>query len=110
MIYTAYFTLGTPYQQIANEKIIPSLEKWELPHVVKGVTNLGSWHKNTAYKPKFILEMMELGENIVLLDVDCTIEKEPTLFLELEESDYDIAYHTLEWKSWYGYENSTVKE
>jgi len=111
-IYLAYYTKDTPYEQIAKEKLIPSLEKFNLPHEVKEVSNLGNWYKNTAYKGKFILDYLveyPFDYNIVLLDVDAIIEKEPILFDQIP-NEYDIALHYLSWNTWYGYKDRVDKK
>ena len=110
--FLAYFTSGTPYKNIAKEKLIPSLKKFNLNYSVKEVPNLGNWYKNTAYKAKFLLEHLvdyPFPYNLVLIDVDCIIEKPPTLFEEIP-SEYDIAFHRLNWETWYNYPGSKVGE
>jgi hypothetical protein len=95
--------------QIAKEKLIPSLEKFNLNHSVVGVPNLGNWYKNTAYKAKFIKDYLveyPFPYSIVLLDVDAVIEKPPVLFSEIPE-EYDIALHYLDWGEWYGHSKGT---
>jgi hypothetical protein len=110
--FIAYYTENSPYKEIAETKIIPSLNKFKLNYSVESVPNLGNWYNNTAYKPKFILDHLvdcPFPYNLVMLDVDCTIEKDPILFDEIPE-EYDIALHYLDWKSWYGYKDSNIKE
>ena len=111
--FLAYYSQGTPYKEIAEEKLIPSLKKFNLDYSVVEVPNQGNWYKNTAYKAKVVLDHLveyPFPYSIVLLDVDVIIEKFPTLFFEIPE-EYNIAYHTLSWNSWYGYkDNPDVKE
>ena len=76
--FLAYYTKNTPYKEIAEQKLIPSLKKFNLNYTVSEVPNLGNWYKNTAFKAKFILNHLvdyPFEYNLVLLDVDATIEK-----------------------------------
>ena len=111
--FLAYYTSGTPYKEIAEQKLIPSLKKFKLNYTISEVPNLGNWYKNTAFKAKFVLDYLvdyPFEYNLVLLDVDAIIEKEPKLFDEISQ-EYDLAFHTLSWNKWYGYKDSPdVKE
>jgi hypothetical protein len=117
MNIVSYYTKDTPYEKVASKYLIPSLEKWK-KHIfnfhseVKCVDNQGSWYKNTAYKAKFIRKCLlkEPEDSLIWVDCDATIEKYPSIFEELDSSDYDIAFHTLDWRSWYGYGNSIERE
>ena len=52
-----------------------------------------SWDENTHYKPTVILDAMnETNMNIVYIDADATLERQPTLFDNIKT---DIAYHVL---------------
>jgi len=111
-IFLGYWTQNTPYKNIAEEKLIPSLKRFNLNYSVKEVPNLGNWYKNTAYKAIFLLEHLvdyPFPYNLVLLDVDCIIEKTPVLFEEIPP-EYDLAFHRLNWETWYNYPGSKVRE
>lgn len=74
--------------------------------IIYPIADQGSWTRNTAQKPKILLDYLtknpDKEETIILLDVDATIEKYPTLFDDISEQ-YDIAFHTLNWATWYGH-------
>jgi len=110
-IVCGYYTDNTPYEKIINEYLKLSCIEHEIPFTIAGRPNQGDWYKNTAYKPMFALEMLNSipkDKCIVLLDADSTVEKYPILFDEIPE-EYDIAFHTLDWNSWYGH-NNNIKE
>jgi len=93
-IVVAYFTVGTLYE--ARAKILErSLERNRVPYHIEGVPNLGSWLKNTNFKPTFIKSMLQkFDENIVYVDVDAEFLQHPILFEELgNDSDCNIAVH-----------------
>lgn len=106
-IITSYYTKNTPYENVANEYLIPSLEKIDCKRLVKGVENLGSWQLNTSYKPKFILEMLvqNPGVDVVFVDCDAKITSYPRLFDEIP-SEYYFAAHILDRQQWYRREYS----
>lgn len=96
-----YATKDTPYVNILEKNLEPSVEKFKLNHLFKIVPNLRNWYKNTAYKPKFILDCLNnLNTDVVWIDSDASIIKYPSLFGEIKE---DIAFHKLSWNLWYGY-------
>jgi hypothetical protein len=109
-IVSAFITISTPYEEILSKYLLPSLEKFNIPHYIEAIENQGSWLRNVTQKPRVILNAMEKFPhmNIVSLDVDCEILQFPQLFLEIPE-EYDFACHTLDWDSWYGYTNH-IKE
>ena len=98
----AFYTEQTPYEQVMQDYLLPSLKKFELPHIIKKVKNQGSWHKNTCLKPYLIEEAFKetKEDTLVMLDADTTVEAYPTLFNEIPE-EFDIAVHYLDWDSWY---------
>ena len=90
-IITSYYTKGTPYEtQVENLKT--TLKRFNLDNDVMGIPDQGSWHKNTYYKPNFILFMMNKHKKrpIVFVDADAKIRSNPVLFSELE---CDFACH-----------------
>lgn len=57
----------------------------------------GSWQRNCAYKPRFLLDkFLQHGRPIIWLDADATIQNNPTLFIDdyRRLNDYDIAVRT----------------
>jgi len=93
-IVIGYFTKNTFYEKHAGV-FIKSLERLNIPYHVEGVDNLGSWHKNTSYKPTFIKQMLKKfpDKNIVYVDCDAEFMEYPVLFDEL---DCDIAVHNFD--------------
>lgn len=108
-IITSYYTKNTPYEKVANDCLIPSLEKIDCKKLIKGVDNLGSWQLNTSYKPKFILEMLEQnqGIDVVFVDCDARITSYPEVFDNIPNDKY-IACHILDRQHWYNREYSIV--
>jgi hypothetical protein len=95
MIYISYYTKNTPYELIINEKLLPSLIKWNLPYDIESIEHLGSWGANTHYKATFLKKMLlKHKQSIVFIDADTTIELYPVLFDTL--SNYDIGLHYLD--------------
>jgi hypothetical protein len=101
-IITSYVTKDTPYEEVVEQYLRPSLEKFKLVHYIETVPDLGDWYQNTAYKPAFLLKMLHMFKehDIVFLDADATVEQYPTLFNEIPD-EYSLALHYLEWKTWY---------
>jgi len=93
-----YFTSGTLYEE-KSRSLIESLEKFGLSYYIEGVTDLGSWHKNTAYKPTFLKRMHEnfKPNPIVYVDCDARFLEYPDLFDKLStQVDVDIAVHNFD--------------
>jgi hypothetical protein len=61
-----------------------------VPFYLQRIDDQGGWHKNTSYKPKFILECMDrFNCDVVYVDVDAEFLKFPTLFDTIQA---DIAF------------------
>jgi len=100
----AFYTKDSPYEDVWKEYLLPSLEKFNIPYIVKATVNTHDWRKNVAEKPQIILDALEAEEcDLVVLDADARIEQYPELFDELSGSgsDYHIACHHLDWDTWY---------
>ena len=84
-IVTAYYTIDTFYEKHART-FTASLEKFSIPYHLERVANLGSWLRNTGYKPTFLKQMMLKypGKNIVYVDVDAEFLRYPELFENFE--------------------------
>ena len=101
-IICSYYTLDTPYQQVAHDYLMPSVHKFNLESDIRGILSLGSWQANTSYKSQFILWMLEHHKkNVVFLDSDAVVHLYPQLFHEIPE-EFNIAAHILDRSAWYG--------
>jgi hypothetical protein len=93
-IAVAYYTAGTGYEAEA-QKLVASCLKHGVTYHVEAVPNLGSWQKNTHYKARFILDMLDLHAKsgdlrpIVCVDADAQFHAYPLLFDSL---DCDAAF------------------
>lgn len=103
MIYISYYTLNTPYEQVIQNCLLPSLKQWNLKYDIEAIEDKGSWQANTGYKCVFIKKMLQkYNEPVVFLDADAVVERNPKMFDELNE--YDIAFHWLDWNlQWRGH-------
>ena len=90
-IITSYYTKNTPYETQV-EHLKTTLKRFNLDNEVVGIKDQGDWHKNTYYKPNFILSMLNKhkGRPVVFVDADAKIRANPILFSEL---DCDFACH-----------------
>jgi len=87
----SFYTIGTGYEKEA-QSLIQSLDKFNIPHDVRGVPNLGGWHKNSLHKPIFIGEMLKeaQGQALVWLDADSIVLRYPDIFDRIET---DVAFY-----------------
>jgi len=77
--------------------LLPSLKKWNLKYDIQGIEDFGDWGLNTSYKAEFIEQMLKKHkEDVIFLDSDAVIEKNPELFDKIPEK-YDLACHYLDW-------------
>jgi hypothetical protein len=86
-----------------DKYLLASMSKLDKSVDVQVLTakNYHHWGKNVAQKPKMILQLLNEGkDNIVFVDADATIESYPQLFHDIPD-EYDIAFHTLHWDTWY---------
>lgn len=90
-LLVSYYTAGTGYQREA-EGLHDSCERHGVEHRIKEVPNLGSWMKNTQYKPTFLLEVLEeLQKPILWVDADARVQQ--PFEIPFAEDDYDFAAH-----------------
>jgi hypothetical protein len=77
---------------------------------IQGILSLGSWHKNTAFKPTFIREMLDRhpDHNIVFVDCDAEVLTYPNLFENIPD-EFNFGAYTLDRGEWYR-QGSTEKE
>jgi len=103
MIIISYVTKNTPYVQVLEEHLLPSLKKWNLDYEIGYYEDRKSWAENTAIKSQFIKEMLlKHKEPVVFIDSDATIEKFPQLLFEIPK-DIDLGYfHFSWWGHWRG--------
>ena len=102
MKYIAWYTKDTIYEEIFKSHLEPSLKKYELDYEAIPMPNYHKWSSNVAQKPYAILQALKkYKEPIVVLDVDCKITEEPALFEKIKKDSFDIAFHHLDWETWY---------
>ena len=89
VIYVSCYT--DVYKEEAKG-LIETLSRFNLPHEVKELPDLGSWDRNTKLKATYVQDMLKKnpGNCIVWLDADARVRKNPVLFNTLE---CDIACH-----------------
>lgn len=90
-IVISYFTKGTRYQQCADRlrKSLDRLTSKTLFHCVHEVENLGTWQKNTHFKPVFIFQMLKkYGVPVLYVDADAVFHRYPDF---IEGLDCDVA-------------------
>ncbi len=110
--YFTFVTKDTPYEDIAKEYFQKTLSDLGLSWELRYTENLGSWTMNVAEKPLVIKEALEQcakDECLVAVDADAEFVKKPELFHSIP-TQYDIAFHLLEWRTWYNRPNDKTKE
>ncbi len=97
-IIVGYWTERTLYERKAKT-LITTLNLNKVLYYIEKVSNLGSWHKNTNYKPTFIKRMLKKfpDSDIIYVDVDARFLRYPSLFDEL---NCDIAVHEFDRSNW----------
>ena len=90
-VIISYYTKKTGYESQV-EHLKTTLKRFNLENDIVGISDRGSWHKNTYYKPQFILRMMKKhhDRSIVFVDADAKIRMNPVLF---NDFDCDFACH-----------------
>lgn len=87
MKFISYYTPNYENEAFA---LIESLKRHQLRFFVNGIPNLGTWDKNTHYKPIFVLEQIKNEDAVIWTDADSRVITYPSLF---ENIDCDIAFH-----------------
>ena len=97
-IVVGYFTRDTLYVRKAKT-LISTFGFNKILYYIEPIDNLGSWHKNTNYKPTFLKKMLInfRGMDIIYVDVDARFLRYPSLF---DEFDCDIAVHEFDRSNW----------
>ncbi|MBS0621022.1 MAG: hypothetical protein JSS61_06150 [Verrucomicrobia bacterium] len=73
----SFYTENTPYQLEALS-LIASCREFDLDWEIEGIPSQGSWERNCAFKPFFILEMMRKHDRpLFWVDVDAVFKKRP---------------------------------
>lgn len=110
MIFISYYTANTPYEQVVQKYLLPSLKARYLKYDIKKIKDRGSWQKNTHIKAEFIKEMLlKHKTGVVFLDADATVERFPILFYQIEHK-YDISFHYLDFNFYWKGKSSLKRE
>ena len=81
-IFISYYTNEGNYPALA-EKLILSLNKFNLKHEIKLRHPFTSWEEGVSYKPSFILErLIKHRKTVIWLDIDTEIWQYPSLLFE----------------------------
>ena len=96
MIVISGYTLNTDYEQEVKD-LESDLKRFNLPYKLYGYESRGDWTKNTMVKAELIQRALKEypNEDVIWLDADAVIVKEPTLFHELKDKTFDICCHYL---------------
>jgi hypothetical protein len=107
----SWFTTQTPYEQVIEQCLIPSLKKLQLDYHIYPVSSQGDWIKNTQLKPSVVRQAINDFPNhdLVIVDADCTINEYPQLFKDIPR-EYDLGVFRLDRNAWYGIQGEGFKE
>lgn len=97
-VVVAYFTAGTAYEEEAR-RLIPSLQKFNIPYFVQPVSKFENWYRATQWKPTFLKNMLQRFPNksIIYVDVDAEFLQYPNLFDVLDQRpDVHVGVHLLD--------------
>lgn len=87
-VVVSYYTKDTPYEKDAAF-LKKSCIRLGLKHDIQPIANLGAWDKNCAYKPDFLLKMLDKHQqDVVWTDADSFFLKHPFYF---DTPNYDLA-------------------
>lgn len=102
LIYISYYTKNTIYEEATKDKLIPSLEKFNLPYHIYPVDDLGKWERNRCIRASILFDALNtFKEDIVWTDADSIINSYPTLLYEIP-LNIDIAICNLSWEEMFG--------
>ena len=97
-IVISMYTPNTPYEE-EIEELRKSCNRFNLKNKFYAIKNLGDWVKNTQQKANVIYAALtEFKEDVVWLDADAEILREPRLFTELSR---DSSFHIGIYRSFY---------
>ncbi len=88
-IIISFYTLKTPYEDEVKN-LIRSCKMWNLQIDIEGIASEGSWEKNCALKPQFILRKIQEHKRPVLwVDADAVFKRCPD-FKDFENCDFAV--------------------
>lgn len=104
----SWYTLNTPYKEVMDTHLLPTLVKFELPYKTYPMDATQNWVQNTNLKSTVIEKALEeIDSDILVLDADCKINCYPTLLDEIP-IEFDAGFFYLDWNKWY--QNGTSKK
>ncbi len=91
-LIVSFYTIDTPYEEEV-ERLKHSCKKWNLEACIEGVKSQGSWERNCAIKPKFILDKLKKFKRpIFWVDADSVFLKPPK-FAQFMEYDFSVRFY-----------------
>ncbi len=108
MIISGY-TINTDYEQEVKD-LESDLKRFNLPYKLYAYESRGDWVKNTMVKAELIQRaLIEFpGEDIIWLDADAVILKNPVFFHNLKNKEFDICCYYFKWPG--GWKGKEVNE
>jgi len=90
------YTINTDYEEEVKD-LESDLKRFDLPYKLYGYESQGDWTKNTMVKAKLIQKGLKEypNEDIIWIDADAVILKQPEFFHELKDKDFDLCCHYL---------------
>jgi hypothetical protein len=86
-LIVSYYTKETVYQ-LEVQNLLASCDKWNLRHCVESIPSFGSWERNCAYKPMFLLQKLhQFREPIFWVDADAVFFKKPEILPTVFQAD-----------------------
>ena len=102
LVFISYYTKNTIYEEATKTKLIPSLEKFNLPYHIYPVDDLGKWERNRCIRASILFDAMNtFKEDIIWTDADSIINAYPKLLYELP-LNVDLAICKLSWEEMFG--------
>jgi len=91
VLVISYYTLDTPYEKEV-ENLQASCKAWGIDAHIEGVKNRGSWERNCAIKPFFILnKWMQFQRPLFFVDADAVFCKSPD-FTSFFSYDFSVMH------------------
>ncbi len=76
-LIVSYYTKDTLYQ-LEVQNLIASCKRWNLLHHIESISSFGSWERNCAYKPFFLMEkLQQFRKPLFWVDADAAFLQEP---------------------------------
>lgn len=98
IVYISFATENSPYVDVLNKGLLPSLQKFELTYDFEITENRKNWCLNTQLKASVCYKMLIKHQcPIVFLDADAVVVQEPVIFSTLSDK-CDISFHNLDSK------------